>query len=185
MAEAGNLTGLEALSNESKTGQVFSDYISRLRELEFQRMQILETRGARISQTNLAILTAVLAIATLLAEKFKPSDATPGSLTLLAAGGFALIASLIYASLVHAGTSKVALTDNATLDRMAGEKFKCPTVEARFITANRDADTVKSLYAANEKRGAHLKAALTLQVLFVIFLVLAITLEAVARTFTC
>jgi hypothetical protein len=147
-------------------------------------MQILEARGTRVSQANLAILTAVLAIATLLADKIKPSDATPGSLFLLVAGSSALIASLVYASLVHAGTSKVALTDNATLDRMTGEKFKCPAVEARFITANRDADTVKSLYTANEKRGSHLKLALALQVLFVIFIVLAGTLEAAARTFT-
>lgn len=147
-------------------------------------MQILEARGTRISQANLAILTSVLAIATLLADKFKPSDATPSSLILLASGGAALIASLVYASLVHAGTSKVSLTDDATLDKMVGEKFECPAVEARFITANRDADTVKSLYAANERRGAHLKVALTLQVLFVIFLALAIAMELSARTIT-
>ncbi|MFI2837547.1 hypothetical protein [Mycolicibacterium sp. PDY-3] len=165
----------------SGSGQVFADYISRGRELEFQRMQTLEARGARVSQTNLAVLTAFLAIAALFAEKFKPSEATPAAMVFLASGAAALVASLIYASLAHAGTSKIKLTSNATLELMVGKNFRDSDVQARFVAANRDADTVKSLYAANEKRAAHLEIALALQILFVIYLALAISVEVLGR----
>lgn len=147
-------------------------------------MQTLETRGSRVSQTNLAVLTAALAIATLLAKKFEASAITHVSGLVLVFSASSLVVSLIYASFAHAGTSKISLTDEKTLDTMTGSKFMCRPVEARFVAAKRDAETVKSLYIANEKRGAHLEAAVALQIVFVVYLVLAVSVEIMGRILT-
>lgn len=170
-----------AEKDDSDTGLVFSEWISDLRSLEFQRMQTLEARGARICQTNLAILTGGIAVAAFLLGKLNPSAITPVSGAVLTDALLALIASLVYGSVVQAGTSKYLLADKDTLGKMVGSKWQRPTSEARFNCARRDVETINSLSEENETRAKRLQKALDFQIAFVVLVSLAIAIEIAGR----
>jgi hypothetical protein len=169
------------VADNDRTGQVFSEHIAGLRDLEFDRMKTLEGRGALILRTDLALLTAAAAIATFTIGRSMPLHVAPitAFVTLIAVGTFVL--SVIFAARVQAGTSEYMLTSDSTLDLMVGEKWNVSDGEAGQIAAIRDVEFVKSVRPENQVRANQLKRALRSQIAFVLLLVLAGSVEVCDR----
>lgn len=172
------------MTDESDSGQIFGEFISGLRGLQFGRMETLEARGARVCQTNLTVLTAAVAVAAFFSKHFFASSVAPASLGLLVVSFLTVVVSTIYGMQVQAGTSEYAVTSNETLDRMVGDKRNCPAEEARFIIAKRDVETIKTLSPRNEERAQKLKSAVSFQMMFVALLVAAVMTELIGRAFS-
>lgn len=60
------------MADPDNTGEVLGDHIALVRQLEFDRMKTLESRGERVLRTDLAVLAAVVAGLTLLLGRSVP-----------------------------------------------------------------------------------------------------------------
>jgi hypothetical protein len=167
--------------DDGRIGEVFSEHISGLRDLEFDRMKTLEARGALILRTDLALLAAGAAIATFTIGRSSILHVSPFAAVVALAAVGSFVFSMTYASRVQAGTSEYMLTSDDTLDLMVGEKWRVPAAEAGQIAAIRDVEFIKSVRPENQARANRLKTALNFQIAFVLLLVLAGAVELADR----
>ncbi|KJV02861.1 hypothetical protein ACN9MI_09870 [Rhodococcoides fascians] len=164
-------------------GVVFGDFIANGRDLEFDRQKTLEGRGGLIFRNDLAIVTAVVAIAAFAIGRFGPFRIETASFVVLGLSVCALVPSLIYSAVVQSGTSQYSLVSDETLNMMIGEKWGSSENHARFIVAARNVETLQTLRKANQSRAQNLKLALRLQIAFVFLLIAAVLTEVGLRIF--
>ncbi|WP_336671791.1 hypothetical protein [Tsukamurella sp. USMM236] len=160
-------------------GQVFADHIAELLTLELDRLQSLRQRGDSIVKTNLALTTALVAIATW-ATRGTPNNLWFGTWCVIAVAGIAMVASLRFSIVVQAQSSKYSLTGLATLDQMIGEKWTTDH-DPLLTVARRKKESIVALRAANEKRALQADRALRLEFAFVGLLLASVATEIVER----
>jgi hypothetical protein len=170
------------MPDDSEGREVLADHILDLRGAEFERMKTLESRGALILRTDLAIIGAAAALATFTIGR-SPTGLHVALWTGIGAG-LALVAfvvSVVYAARVQGGTSDYKLTSDSTLDKMVGEKWGVSANEAAKITSKRNVESIQSLRPENDARANRLKWALRYQIAFILLLVAAATTEIAVR----
>lgn len=160
-------------------GQVFADHIAELLTLELDRLQSLRQRGDTIVKTDLALTTALVAIATW-ATRGTPNNLWIGTWCVIACAGITMVASLRFGIIVQAQSTKYSLTSLTTLDQMIGEKWTTDH-DPLLTVARRKKESIVALRAANETRARQADRALRLEFTFVGLLLAAVTIEVIKR----
>lgn len=170
------------MPDDTEGREVFADHILDLRGVEFERMKMLEGRGALILRTDLAIIGAAAALVTFTIGR-SPAGLHISLWTGIGAGlaVITFVASVVYAACVQGGTSDYKLTSDGTLDKMVGEKWGVSANEAGKITSKRNVESIQSLRPENDDRAKRLKWALRYQIAFILLLVAAATAEIAVR----
>lgn len=166
-------------STAAHRGQVFADHIAELLTLELDRLQSLRQRGDTIVKTDLALTTALVAIATW-ATRGTPNSLWLGTWILIACAGITMVASLRFGIIVQAQSNKYSLTGLATLDQMTGEKWTTDH-DPLLTVARRKKESIVALRAANEQRALQADKALRLEFAAFGLLLAAVTVEVIKR----
>jgi hypothetical protein len=150
---------------------------------EFERRQRLETRGQAVMTTSSGLLTVFVGIATFLThENYHFANGVAIVLICCSFGLFVLAAALGIAT--QNAFTKYAVTSVTTLDQMVGSHWNDDVDDvngARWICAQRQIDTIKSLRIRNAWKARLALAGPITQLLAITLIAGAIIVEAISK----
>ncbi|MFF0707420.1 MULTISPECIES: hypothetical protein [Gordonia] len=162
--------------------EVFSLHLEQQLQREYDRKAMLTARGEIIARTVLSILTVLVAGVALglgASIGIRPHAATWIVLGVAALVG---ISALVAASLAQSASSRILSSSDDMLREMVGERWNdTAEKDPQLVIAKRHAEAIIKLREANEKRARQAKAALALQLIFIIGLVAAVAIEVVMQ----